>query len=212
MAQFVRGSWLGFEAQHRWEDLDLIRRTIIEKKPKVSIELGTALGGFSALLADTVSEWGGKVYTFDKVRHEGVIDELEKRFLNLKFIQSDVIASPNPLVIDLLKSSDSVFLYCDNGNKLREMAFYAPYLPLGGLLGCHDYGTEVPLSFASIITEHYGYLFYKQYEFEALTGPSYYLSLTRFWERTRLIGEILDYETVLQLGVNILRGGYEKNV
>jgi len=36
-----------------------------------------------------------------------------------------------------------VFLYCDNGDKPKELSLYAPLIPKGSVIGTHDWGTEV---------------------------------------------------------------------
>jgi hypothetical protein len=42
-----------------------------------------------------------------------------------------------------LKRPEKKLLYCDNGNKIKEINMYAQYLNPNDLLGVHDWGTEV---------------------------------------------------------------------
>jgi len=44
-----------------------------------------------------------------------------------------------------LAKSQRTFLYCDGGNKIKEMRTFAPFLEPGDIIACHDYydGQEV---------------------------------------------------------------------
>lgn len=186
--RFVRSSWLGFEAQHRYEDLALIREVIQAHRPLLAIELGTALGGFAAFLADTLA-WSGAVLTVDRVR-PATLDALAEACPNLTFLEADILGAPGVVraVIERAEATvgNRLLLYCDDGDKTREVSMFAPALPVGALLGCHDYGTEAKREVIDPLLAELGYLAVRHADFEALADPvNYPASLTRFWRRER---------------------------
>ena len=198
--KFVRTSWNGFDAQHRGEDLPLIAEVIRSIKPTIIIELGTGMGGMAAFFSGVVSEWKGKVITFDDdsdgklgfmpTREDPkntIIKRLLETYSNLEFEAGNVVSVPHPIILEATKDRIS-FLYCDNGNKLRELFLYAPYLSVGSIIGCHDYEVEVWPAFAKAIMDYFGYIPFRHKEFEALASPDYPHSLSRFWQRSVIIG------------------------
>lgn len=181
--QHVQGSWGGFFALHRAEDLVFISSVLRGIRPQWAVELGTAQGGFAAMLAFTLLPWGGKVLTLDCVR-DPAVDRLLAAYGNVEFLQADVLTRLQPSVVAWTSRSHS-FLYCDNGNKEQEMALYAPFVSLGSYLGCHDYGSEVDPDTAETTMRAHGFTPFLHEEFEALAHPEWYpLSMTRLWRRT----------------------------
>ena len=169
-------------AEHRAEDVALICAILREHRPPIIVELGTYLGGLAAAFADTAREWGGQVHTFDIARQ--FPSDLLEAFPNLSFHEESVLVE-NPLAIDLV-STPGAFLYCDNGEKERELACYAPHLAAGNIIGCHDWQTQVRPEFADPLLESLGYVPYRRPEFEAMANPvSYPISMTRLWRRER---------------------------
>ena len=183
--RFVRSEWAGFEAQHRYEDLALIGSVLEDQEPGVTVELGTAKGGFTAFLASHVMHWEGKVFTVD-ILVDPEVTRLCHAFPNVQFLQANILSDPPlPAIVEALKGKNPV-LYCDNGKKELELFVYAPLLPVGGLVGTHDYGTEVNVKYAETLMSHLGYTPHRHEEFAALADPvNYPASLTRFWRRIR---------------------------
>lgn len=167
--------------QHRSEDLDTIRMLVGRYGPSHVVELGTGSGGFTALLAKVVAP--APVYTFDHVTDSMDAAQRETvlaRYPNIHATVADLLAAPRDDVRDLV-SSGRPLLYCDNGSKQAELVLYGRLLPVGGLLGCHDFGsTEVHQSFTDLVVERWlGYERFGWDELLALPGGS----LTRFWMR-----------------------------
>jgi cephalosporin hydroxylase len=144
----IQTDYKGFDCRHKRDNLLNIQKLIREYKPKWMVELGTHNGGFAAMLADTSWEWKGWVLTLDNARQKD-IDRLEKSFINIWFEEIDVLIGPDKIIVDWLKRGElektkwRSFIYCDNGKKEKEIEIYAPYIPVGGILGVHDFGTEV---------------------------------------------------------------------
>jgi len=181
----------GHHCQHRSDDFPTIAGIIALYKPKTVVELGTDEGGFSGWLADLVSPWGGVVHTFDiKPKFK---PPLLRDFPNLIFHQADILSSLNLLVTTLLSgdfssalTAPTVLLYCDNGNKQREIELYAPFVPIGSLLATHDYNTEVMASWAEPFVARLGFVPEGHEKMEALRNEWYPEPMTRFWVRRSL--------------------------
>lgn len=183
MAQHVQSEWGGFIAIHRYEDLAVIRSVIESQQPIQAVELGTAEGGFAAFLATVLWAWGGTVYSVDIKQDQGIARNLESRYKNLCLIEADVLSGELKEISYVLKGARRM-LYTDNGHKQRELELYAPLLGPGGLVGTHDYGTEVDPVWAEPYMQSLGYSPYQHGEFEALVDPTDYpVSYTRFWTR-----------------------------
>jgi cephalosporin hydroxylase len=178
----------GHPCQHRAADLPVIARILGEHRPDVIAELGTASGGFSLFLADTVAPWGGRVVTFDL--HAGKGDEIAALRPNLTFLAADVLQPPGiGMVSAALSSAERVVLYCDNGHKEAELAIYASMIPVGGLLATHDYGTEVRPEWAEALVASHGFVPHRHDLMEALRDPpDYPEAMTRFWRRRQHLG------------------------
>lgn len=170
-------------AEHRADDRFLIAEVIQSCKPNVFVELGSRIGGMTAFFADTVRPWGGHVYGFDieNQLHEDLLGE----YPNVSFYEEDVLAD-NPRILSLIRRTN-VALYCDNGNKEQEVCIYAPHMPVGSLLGCHDYGSEVHPEIVEPVLQRLGYAKCRHEDFEALVTPTYPISMTRFWRRERFL-------------------------
>ncbi len=172
--------WRGITCQHRSDDFPIIINIITEHRPTIVVELGTDVGGFASLLADTVAPWGGHVHTFDITDKS---DVRLSRHANLSRHLADVLSEPNEHIASLVKDA-RVFLYTDNGNKMREIALYAPLLGLGSLLGTHDYEDEVDPAWVEPFLRALGYVQEGHARMEALRNE-WYRPLTRFWRRQR---------------------------
>jgi cephalosporin hydroxylase len=199
MAQSVRSTWQTpggpiFEMQHRSEDQVLIQHVLREMRPRRALELGTAGGGFTALLAETLGEWKGWVTTFDKFPEPGIRDRLLAQYQNLIVEDEDVLVDGGaPLIRAELEQAipfaadptrTPIFLYCDNGHKQRELELYAPLMGPRALLGIHDYGTEVDPAWVEPFLKNLDFEPHRHAEFLALAHPRDYPdSLTRFWIR-----------------------------
>jgi cephalosporin hydroxylase len=146
---------------HEVESFDLIERVVKEFKPQFIVELGSAFYGLTLLLHEC--NRSTPIFTFDlvdpllnqyrskgRVKREDVEHLLKAFRKSVNFIKGDVIDKKNKFLIALLKMSERKLFYSDNGNKEREIVYYAPYLNKGDLLGVHDWGTEVDPSKSEI--------------------------------------------------------------
>lgn len=172
-----------FWASHRWEDTVLIRDVLRERRPPVAVELGTERGGFAALLAGELAAWGGRVLSVDHRMPRDLAHALTAKYENLQLLEASILAVPDGVVAHWI-TRPGACLYCDNGSKHREVEMYAPFLSSGGLLGVHDYGTEVDPTWVEPFLAGLGYRTHRHEEFAALAHPVWYpVALTRFWIR-----------------------------
>lgn len=175
----VLSEWRGFHCQHRSDDFPTIAAIVERHRPTTVVELGTDEGGFAAFLADLIKPWGGRVATFDikpKFR-----PELLTTFDNLIFVRGDVL-SFNLVAAAMIQRDEAVLLYCDNGNKKREIELYTELLSPGSLLGVHDYGTEVDPEWCENFMQRHGFEPEGHIEMEKLRNE-WYEPMTRFWVR-----------------------------
>ncbi|RLF27730.1 MAG: hypothetical protein DRN14_05040 [Thermoplasmata archaeon] len=128
------------------------------------VELGTGTGGLSLFLYLQQVVRGGRFVTFDKCAPSPI----------LKRIGVDV------RICDIFREVDSIqrilqnhrsFLYCDNGDKVREVTTFAPHLTPGSVLGVDDWGFEITEDDVSDVLQNFG----------LVTPP--FLTKQRFWVR-----------------------------
>jgi len=170
--------------QHRSEDVAVIQEILLPFQPTRIIELGTDEGGFAAMLADWSLPWGSQVFTFDiKAKFKPSLLTL----LNLFYVEEDVLQVGGAKgVLALLATAPAgppLLLYCDNGNKPREVELYAQHVPVGSILGVHDYNTEIMGSWVEPFVLALGFEPLGHAKMEALRNEWYTEPMTRFWLR-----------------------------
>lgn len=180
----------GHHCQHRSDDFPDIAAILAPHRPRIVVELGTDRGGFASFLAELVRPWGGTVCTFDieaKFKPSLLTDAP-----NLRFQLADVLgagpvgpAARHQTVAGLV-GQPAVLLYCDNGNKQREVELYAPLLRVGSILGVHDYNTEIMGSWVEPFVAALGYEPEGHERMEALRNQWYPEPMSRFWVRRRV--------------------------
>lgn len=112
------------------------------------IEFGTAGGGLSLYLHFQQLIRDKKFITFDvHPRKTGHTDKdpaiiFEKVSLNYK-LQNIFDEPAIKYIKEIIDSCDKVLVYCDNGNKPRELRTYAPMLKCGSVIGFDDWLTEI---------------------------------------------------------------------
>ena len=125
------GMWLS--GAYAWQspaDLTAWEAFLARHRVGGILEVGTATGAFSRWLAERVPV----VVTADVERP----DKPPARFM-----ERDIFEDPIDLSAPELRGLHPLLLFCDNGDKPREVALYAPSLRLGDYLAVHDYGDEI---------------------------------------------------------------------
>jgi len=118
----------------------IIIRIIRDHNPQMIVELGTHRGGMTLLLHEEFLDV--EIHTFDQ---KALIDLGLFDHKKVFFYKEEIIKNESLVLIKLLEDNfdKRKLLYCDNGNKEKEIESYSKYLSPGDLLGCHDWMSEV---------------------------------------------------------------------
>ena len=128
---------------HEEDSFDIIQKVIRDDKFKVIVELGTFYYGLTLLLHEANPE--ALLFTFDSMDARTNLYRARKKITRedleylikygfgkrVSFIRSDVIGRKNIMLSALLKQPHKKLLYCDNGNKDREICYYGKVLNKG---------------------------------------------------------------------------------
>lgn len=140
-------TFAGVPAIQAWQDFMLWEEFLNGNKPEVLWEIGTFLGGFSIYLSTQCNLRNigfstfdfQKYYRSDDVAHinSGTDDEFEHMdVFDDKFT--------NMLQRTLLAPDTTPFmLFCDGGNKPKEMQTFSKMLRPGDLMAVHDFTHEI---------------------------------------------------------------------
>lgn len=140
---------MGCKVTQYWVDLALWEIFLNRCPDIVSIiELGTEQCGLSLFLALQAYQRGMEFRTFDHKRSDN-LDTPLARFLRLGdcFILGNLFGEAGKTLVGLLSGSGGlphpILLFCDDGDKPRELREFVPHLQAGDYVGVHDWGTEI---------------------------------------------------------------------
>lgn len=115
-----------------------IGKLLEDYNPQLVLEFGFSWGGMTKLFEDYTD---AEIHAWN-IRCKRRPDP--KNFGDrVKFHYKDILTNPLPEITKLLEDERKKFLYCDNGNKVRETLMYVPYLNKGDLFGVHDWPREI---------------------------------------------------------------------
>lgn len=149
--------------------VDIIRK----HNPEMIVELGTHCGGATLVFHEEFLDI--EIHTFDSV---ALIDlELFDR-KKVFFYHGDLLSGENSVLVELLKKNKDKkkILYCDNGNKEKEIEWYSKYLSVGDIVGCHDWKVNVRPENVLPILEEYNFVSIPENNILEENGI-----LSRFW-------------------------------
>lgn len=132
---FAGVSFGGIACAQYWCDF-VLWEAVLNERPQTRgiVELGTWQGGFSLFLAAQARARRIAFSTFDATPPDRHIPG---------FVRLDVFAEPT-VVGARCRQLEPVILFCDNGNKPRELRTFPQYLEHPeSLVIVHDWGTEV---------------------------------------------------------------------
>lgn len=108
------------------------------------IELGAGRGGVTTLFLVHALRVGGHVYAFDTHHEPGAaLYRKLKKLTRSTHHEMDVFSDEAYTLISDYAGRGRVLLYCDNGNKRREVNTYAPLLKRGDVVMAHDKNQEI---------------------------------------------------------------------
>lgn len=128
---------------HTWYEFLCLVRFINERNQPLFIEVGVHEGGLAHLLLEMFPDIvyvGIELYEY-LVRPE-VIKQIEDRpYATLWIKDCFTISCPSLRMMGLKK-----IIYCDGGNKAKELVHFKPACKFGDIIMCHDFwdGIRVP--------------------------------------------------------------------
>jgi FkbM family methyltransferase len=134
-----------FTAQQQKNVLDVFKTFLSEIKPARILEIGTAGGGLTLFLRDTLNDIGltnSQIKSFDVIECSWY-DEIRKNNIEINitniFDRAYLKLEKPELIEDFIKSDGTTLVLCDGGNKISEFNLIAPLLKYGDFIMAHDY-------------------------------------------------------------------------
>ena len=131
--------------QQRPEISDAFEKLLTKIKPKQIIEIGTAGGGTTLSIRETLDEIGlsdTTIKSFEVKEHKW-FSEMRKR--NIEIIIENIfsksykeIEKPE-MVESFIKREGTTLILCDGGSKINEFNLLSKYLKSGDIIMAHDY-------------------------------------------------------------------------
>lgn len=130
---FAGTSFSGIRTAQYWTDFVLWEMLLNTYRHVVGIvEFGTWNGGFSRYLHAQAACRGLSFRTYDVLEPAEFVPD---------FVQSDIYRDAEEIGAWLSRQGP-IFLFCDGGNKPREIATFPPYCHKDSIVLVHDWGTE----------------------------------------------------------------------
>lgn|SRR5574341_152481 len=129
----------GVKTSHTWHEVGQLLRIINDLDIETFVELGTHVGGLASILLP-INKYRSFVY-FGIEHQAEIIHSVIREFIYI----ADVFNPETVETVRRVKLNRKTFIYCDNGDKVREMNLYKSILKRGDVIACHDYfnGQEV---------------------------------------------------------------------
>lgn len=123
----------GMIAMQNENALPIIKKNLQDENFDTIIEIGTAFGGFGLFLFENKGDQC-KFITYD------ILDRVSsyKQYEQIDFRKKDVFHNTQKIA-DLIINGGKVALFCDGGNKIKEVNTFAKYLKNGDNIFAHDY-------------------------------------------------------------------------
>lgn len=137
-------SFGGVSCAQTWADFivwEAILNSEHRRGLKRIVELGTWTGGFSLYLYAQATARQMGFLTMDSVLPADLGLSVPKWIPG--FVRCDIWKMKDELRLSLGHGGEPIVLFCDNGNKPRELKEFAGAVSPGSLVAVHDWGTEV---------------------------------------------------------------------
>lgn len=124
--------------------LNEFKERISVEVPTNIIEIGTFNGGFSIILSEIFNT---EIHTFDIVQKARTKNLLSKRLelfekKRINFYLGNCFEDQKEKIISLIQKEGLTLLFCDGGNKKKEINEFAKYLKEGDIIFGHDYSYD----------------------------------------------------------------------
>lgn len=100
------------------------------------LEFGTTRGVLSQYFLLFCKERGAQFYTYD-IKDWGMPTDVREHFHH-----KDIFTIEEEIG-NIIKSPGLTVVFCDNGNKIKELRTFSPYLKPRDIIAVHDWKTEV---------------------------------------------------------------------
>ena len=144
----------GQHCQHAPASTATLERVLNAYRPSVIVEIGSLFGGITAYIG-TWAFLNGRAHVLsldmvpcmtvdvrDFLGRIGVVYWYEDAW------KPDTVAKVFEYIMGRRRDGRAL-IYCDGGDKTRELALYSKTLDAGDVIGCHDYTTEVAIGGAA---------------------------------------------------------------
>ena len=134
-------TFMGVVIKQTWCDLVLWEHLFQQEKLTTVIELGTCYGGMSLFLLGQCLQRDIAFWTLDNDHEVTRSPVAEMLGLVSRCVRIDIFAEGTPWLEQHLGNPGlrPILLFCDNGNKPREVQTFTPLLQPGDILAVHDW-------------------------------------------------------------------------
>lgn len=134
----------GVQTHQYHSDLWLWEKWFIANPIKTLIELGTGSGGLSMFFRLHAIQYDWFFMTFDIEVPQAIYENLWALLgMSNSFVKGDIFGSARKgLELCIEQSAHPIMLYCDNGDKPREVKEFGKLLHKNDFIAVHDWGTE----------------------------------------------------------------------
>jgi len=119
---------------------------VFNRNIKYIVEIGTGQGGLTLFFGVNMLARGGKVISFDISRPLPQWFVAKKKF-PIKFYQLDVFGEEAAEIVENfikeVPKDEKLLIFCDGGNKPKEMLKYSKMLRPGDFIMAHDWMKEI---------------------------------------------------------------------
>lgn len=118
-------------------------KLLYDIKPNRILEIGTALGGFTAFLFDTIqitNNYDCNIRSYD-IHYNSWYEDLKRDNVDIRIeniFGNDWISVPDE-VVDYIRSDGISLILCDGGNKKAEFNILSQYIKTNDIIMAHDY-------------------------------------------------------------------------
>jgi cephalosporin hydroxylase len=138
-------SYKGLTAQQHIDAFDVFKQFLTDIKPKRILEIGTAGGGLTLFIRDTLNEIGLQdtpIKTFDVVEcnwYNDIRKENVEIIIENIFDQSYLNLEKPERIVPFIQEEGTTLVLCDGGHKIGEFNMIAPFIKVGDFIMAHDY-------------------------------------------------------------------------
>ena len=134
----------GVRIRHSYSALYVMENVLNAIAPTKIVEFGSWRGGLTIFLSAWARNNRASLISIDN------LDLMSKSTLNFiesskatRFLKRDVFSDTCFKEVKGFVSKDRCLIYCDDGDKEKELVKYCELLSPGSAIGCHDYTIEV---------------------------------------------------------------------